>query len=84
MSLLWLLWACQGGEPGPVDSSAVSYEELDAPALLRRLSLDLRGTLPSEQEVLAVEANPSQVEVLRDEMLADPRLEARLAVAARA
>lgn len=78
MSLLWLLWACQGGEPGPVDSSAVSYEELDAPALLRRLSLDLRGTLPSEQEVLAVEANPSQVEVLRDEMLADPRLEARL------
>ncbi len=86
MSLLWLLLACQGGGTGdPVvaleDSGqppVVHFESLDAPALLRRLSLDLRGTLPSEAEVLAVESDPDAVEGLRDEMLSDPRLEARL------
>lgn len=51
---------------------------LEAPQLLRRLSLDLRGVLPSVEELDAVEADPSQLAVYRSQFLDDPRLEDRL------
>ncbi len=54
------------------------HESLPAPRLLRRLSLDLRGVLPSTDELDAVEADASLVWDYRDGWLDDPRLEERL------
>ena len=88
--LTLLLTACSSGDPPdtvPPDTDApevvTELEEpplvaLSAPRLLRRMSLDLRGVLPSVEELDAVEADPSQVAVYRDAWLADPRLEERL------
>jgi hypothetical protein len=53
-------------------------QDLDAPRLLRRMSLDLRGVLPSVEELDAVEADPTLVAHYRDEYLQDPRLEDNL------
>lgn len=53
-------------------------QDLDAPRLLRRMSLDLRGVLPSVDELDAVEADPALVADLRDTWLDDPLLEERL------
>lgn len=69
-----LLWACASPEPPPEQR----FVELDPPRLLRRMSLDLRGVLPSEAELAAVEADPAELDRLRDEMLEDARLEERL------
>jgi hypothetical protein len=52
---------------------------LDAPALLRRLSLDLRGDLPTLDELDAVEADPAALDPLVDEMLESPAFEQRFA-----
>ena len=51
---------------------------LEAPRLLRRMSLDLRGVLPSADELDTVASDPAQVSVLRDAFLDDARLEERL------
>lgn len=51
---------------------------LPAPRLLRRISLDLRGVLPTAGELDAVEADPDAIWPLRDAWLEDPRLEDRL------
>ena len=51
---------------------------LDSPRLLRRLSLDLRGTLPSVDELDAVEKKPKALAELRLEYLEDPAFEERL------
>lgn len=51
---------------------------LEAPALLRRISLDLRGTLPSVAELDAVEADPDALEGIRDGYLGEPAFEERL------
>jgi hypothetical protein len=53
-------------------------EPQPAPRLLRRMSLDLRGVLPSEAELDAVEADPARVTEFRDVYLEDPRFEERL------
>ena len=53
---------------------------LDGPRLLRRLSLDLRGTLPTVAELDRVEADPGAIDTLRDTYLADPGFETRLMV----
>jgi len=68
------------GEEGVDDSAAEAawIEPLAAPRLARRMSLDLRGVLPTSAELAAVEADPSAVGRLRAEWLADPRLEDRL------
>lgn len=51
---------------------------VDAPRLARRLSLDLRGHLPSTDELDAVAADPTQLAVLRDAWLLEPAFEGRL------
>jgi len=51
---------------------------LDAPRLLRRASLDLTGSLPSLEDLDAIEADPDQWESLRDALLEDPALEDRV------
>ncbi len=73
---------CYADTGTPADTSITldddRYESLSAPRLLRRMSLDLRGVLPSAEELDAVEADPGQLSVLRDGWLSDPRLEERL------
>ncbi len=74
MSLLLLL-ACAEPSPDPVDSAPPvdrGLVQLDDALLLRRLSLDLRGRLPGLEELDRLEAEPSQLEAMRDEMLEDP------------
>ena len=70
------------GDSGSVDTEAADPDAallpLDAPQLLRRLSLDLRGVLPSIEELDAVEADPGALDGLRDAYLEDPRLADRL------
>ena len=63
--VLVTLLAC---DPGPSD-------QLEAPRLLRRVSLDLRGTLPTVAELEAVEDDPTQIDVFVTEWLEDPAFE---------
>lgn len=80
----WMLWACirpehqaplqvDTGTPGPS-----STQPLAPPRLLRRISLDLRGTLPTEAELDRVAADPTTVAALTQDWLAAPALEAAL------
>ena len=48
--MLWALLACSPEPP---------LVPLDAPRLLRRVSLDLRGTLPELEQLDAVEKDPA-------------------------
>ena len=66
-----------GPGDGGVEGTA-GLVELDAPRLLRRMSLDLLGVLPPVEDLDAVEADPTALSDLRDAMLEDPRLEERL------
>ena len=70
-ALVWLV-GC-GVEPAPA-----TLVPLDAPRLARRLSIDLRGVLPSTAELDEVEAHPEDINALREAWLADPRFEERL------
>jgi hypothetical protein len=70
-------------EPDPEDTAepeprAPISAELTAPRLLRRISLDLRGVLPSTDELDAVEADPETLDGIIDLYLEDSRLEERL------
>jgi hypothetical protein len=62
-------------EPTP---TVAPFTPLSAPRLLRRMSLDLRGVLPSVEELDAVEADPAALEPILDSYLEDPRLADRL------
>ena len=73
-----LLLACAEPAAPPATPTALAVTPLPAPLLLRRLSLDLRGTLPTLAELDAVEADPDAVGALRDTMLVDARLQERL------
>jgi hypothetical protein len=79
MIVLLALFACAPA-PSPVVVAPVAdpLVPMDDVRLLRRLSLDLRGVLPSVEELDAVEADGAQVDIYRDQFLADPRLEGRL------
>lgn len=81
-----LLFAC-APEPAPTTvvtgfvvevAPTPGLVAMSGPLLLRRMSLDLRGVLPSVEELDAIEADPSKIEVYRDMFLDDPRLEERL------
>lgn len=78
MVILALL-AC-APDPAPVEPTELgpAFVPLDDARLARRLSLDLRGVLPTTAELDAVEADPAALDALRDEWLADPRFEDRL------
>ena len=76
-----LLGACTTEPPygAALPATSVEYRvALDAPRLLRRMSLDLRGVLPEAAELDAVEADPEALDALRDAWLEDPLLEERL------
>lgn len=65
-------------DSGVVDEVAATVEPLDAPRLARRLSLDLRGVLPTDAELAQVEEDPAALNTLRDAWLEDPRFEDRM------
>ena len=72
-----LLLACVTPDAPPDEAELVP---LAAPRLLRRISLELRGVLPTADELDAVEADPHAVDELVDSYLADSRFEERVAV----
>jgi hypothetical protein len=82
MPLLWVM-ACQPDEPGqrpgpqPAEVPA-TFAGLDPLSRLARLSLDLRGVRPTREEMDRVLADPSALEALTEEFLADPRFEQRV------
>ncbi len=78
MPLALLLWGCP--EPIGVDEQPLAspYEALPDALLLRRLSLDLRGVVPTLDELEQVEADPDALWTLRDAFLDDPRFRERL------
>lgn len=62
-------------EPEPFVDDTV---ELPAPRLLRRMSLELRGVLPSVAELDAVETDAEALSSIAEDYLQDPRLEERI------
>jgi len=80
--MMLLLLSCNTGDlpppPTTTETEHVDFIELDAPRLLRRMSLDLIGVLPPVADLDAVEADQTQLADLRDAMLLDERLEDRL------
>ena len=75
---LGVLLSC-GKEPAPVVVPEVfSRTPLEGARLARRVSLDLRGTLPSAEELEAVEADEAALDALIEDWLQDPRFEERL------
>ncbi len=86
--LFFALLSC-GPEPAnpPEDTAPVEVVEEEAQfvalsdaRLLRRLSLDLRGTLPSIEELDAVESDPAALETLPAGWLSGAAFEERLVV----
>ena len=82
-SLTLFLLGCSDSAPEvtvPVDtaSPASVLEPLEAPLLLRRASLDLRGVVPESAELDAVAADPAAVDDIVLGYLDDPALEERL------
>ncbi len=85
MMLLMFLACAVEKEPAPAPfQTALRADEdaplvpLAAPRMARRISLDLRGVLPSVAELDAVEADPLALDGLVDQWLEDPRLEPRM------
>lgn len=77
--MIGLLLAC-ADEPAPkVTNPDDAFIALSAPRLLRRMSLDLRGTLPTTAELDAVEGgDEAALEAGRDAILDDAAFEQRL------
>lgn len=85
--MIWILALLSCGtptdspNPGVDDTAEVeglALEALEAPRLLRRLSLDLRGVVPTLEELEAVEADPELVEEYRDAWVHDDGIAERL------
>ena len=72
MILIFTLLGCQN----TIETSTV--EEASPQQLLRRLSLDLRGKLPSQEELEQVQSAPDSLNQLRDEFLQSPLLTDRI------
>ncbi|MFT5586987.1 MAG: hypothetical protein ACI9VR_004592, partial [Cognaticolwellia sp.] len=71
--LIWAL-ACTP-VPAPVD---VEIPQISAPRLLRRASLDLRGTLPSTADLDSAEAQPEGIQATMEQWLVEPAFQERL------
>ncbi len=76
--MILLLLSCGDAVEQTAPSPDAGYVPLDDAALVRRLSLDLRGVLPGEDELDALESGAVTWADLRDDYLDDPRLEERL------
>ena len=76
---IFALLSCQDTDP---KNSAVLEDgtriPLEAPRLLRRISLDLLGVLPPIDNLNAVEENPELLQDYATDWLDDPRLEDRM------
>jgi hypothetical protein len=73
----------KAGAPPPEETAAPeaappTVTPLDAPRLARRLSIDLRGVLPTVEELDRVEADPAALSALRDAYLEDPLFEEQM------
>lgn len=77
MVILALLACAPETAPPDVEAPA-ALVPLDDARLARRLSLDLRGVLPTVEELEAVEADPAALDELRAAWMADPRHADRL------
>lgn len=75
--LVLLLMGCNP-DPEPVAEAEPAFVALEPALLLRRISLDLRGTTPSLDELERVEADATALAAVTAEILADPRHEDRL------
>jgi len=76
MALMLLLVGCS---PDLLQKPAADEVPLlDSTQLLSRISLDLRGVRPSEEELAAVEADPAQLDADIDTFLADERFGGRV------
>jgi hypothetical protein len=64
--------------PPDTASPVAVLEPLPSPLLLRRISLDLRGVLPSPADLDAVAADPALLDGIVADYLDDPALEERL------
>ena len=62
----------------PYELEALPVEPLDGARLARRLSLDLRGVLPSEDDLDRAEADPSALDDMRVNWMEDELFEERL------
>lgn len=72
-----MLAACTGDEPVNAAPAPSGLVPLAAPRLLRRISLDLRGTLPSTADLDAVEADPTRLRELATGYVNGPEFEER-------
>lgn len=70
-----LLLACA---VSPEPTAEAEIAQVSAPRLLRRLSMDLRGTLPTVAELDTVESDPDQVQLYALQWLQEPAFEERL------
>ncbi|MBM74894.1 MAG: hypothetical protein CMK59_05800 [Proteobacteria bacterium] len=72
VNLVWVMLGCQSAP------DLDSVEEASPQQLLRRLSLDLRGKLPSKEELDRVVVSPEDLNQLRDEFLHSPLMKERV------
>ena len=73
--MVMLLLACA---PAP-EADKATTAEMPAMEVLIRASIDLRGVRPTDDEMAAVEADPTAVDGMIDRYLQDPRFEGRVA-----
>jgi hypothetical protein len=73
--MLLLALALTGCDPAAPEAVTTA---LSPRAALVRLSVDLRGVHPTEEELAAIEANPDLYEAYVDRYLDDPRYAARM------
>ncbi len=77
IALWWGLACTTATEPNTPPDALADLTPLPAPRLLRRISLDLRGVLPTIAELDAVEADPSTLPELVGSFFAAPTFEDR-------
>lgn len=77
MLVFLALATCTGEEPNDTAPAPSGLAPLAAPRLLRRISLDVRGTLPSIEDLDAVEADPSRLRELASGYVNGPAFEDR-------
>ena len=67
------LWLACSPEPQPI-----SHEFMEPVRLLRRISLDLRGELPSITDIETVRNDPTAIDDLTEQYIAQPQFETQV------